>query len=309
MTFDGAMESFKHFARTFYEVVREAGEGFSRGRGTHLSAAMAFYTIFSLAPLTLIATAISGLVFGRDAARAEVVKQMETIMGPEARNLLLRLLENWRDPSSGLVATIVGTVTTIYLAFRVFDALRESLDLIWGIRAREDISYWDRARQYARSLSSMLIVGPMLLASLVMSEVLTRLTPYLAPWLGSMIDLGSATYFAVSFVVATLAFAVIYKWLPDVEIAWRDVFVGAIVTTVLFSIGRSLIALYLVHTSTVSVFGAAGSFVLVLFWVYYSAQILFFGAEITEVWAHRFGDGITPDRSSVHVEPKRQKSE
>ncbi len=297
------MDKLKRLARTLYEVLWEAGIGFSRGRGNHLSAAMAFYTIFSIAPLTLIATAISGLVFGRDAARAEVVQQMETIMGPDARNLLIRTLENWRDPSSGITATIIGTVTTLYLAFRVFDALRESLDLLWGIRIREDVSYWDMARQYGRSIVSMFIVGPMLLISLIVSEVLSRLSPYLTPWIGDIIDVSTATYLALSFGLATLAFSFLFKWLPDVNIAWRDVFVGALVTTILFSVGRSLIALYLVHTSTVSIFGAAGSFVVVLFWVYYSAQILFFGAEITEVWAHRFGDGIEPDRTAERIVP------
>lgn len=296
------MMAIKRIASSVYTVIRDAVEGYSRDQATHFAAAMAFYAVFAVAPLILIATAVTGLVWGPEAARTEVVTQVEAFVGPEARAFIVRLLENWQDRSSGIIATVVGGVTTAYLAFRVFDALRDTLNTIWRVRLRSDLSWASHIRKYLRSFVIMLLVGPMLLVSTVMVEVFTRIGPFMKRWTGLDLDIGGAPYFAITVFLLTLVFGVVYKWLPDVLIQWRDVWFGAAVTALFFSIGRSLIAYYMAHATTASLFGAAGSLVVLLFWIYYSAQIIFFGAEITQVYARRYGKGIQPDDTAIRIE-------
>jgi membrane protein len=281
-------------------VVWDAIQAFSHDRATHMAAAMAFYTLFAVAPMILIATAIGGLVYGAEAARAEVVSQVELYVGPEAVAYIERLLENWRDPSTGILATIIGAVTSIYLAFRVFDALRDTLDTVWGVRVRADVNWTQTLWQYTRSFLTMLLVGPMVLISTLLTEVLTRIGPLIRRTTGYNLELGPVISFTIAVVLLTGMFAIIYKWLPDVEIMWRDVLFGAVITALLFSVGRSLIAFYMATATTASLFGAAGSLVVLLFWLYYSAQILYFGAELTEIYARRHGQGIEPDHTAVY---------
>jgi membrane protein len=285
-----------------WTMLREAIDGFNRDRAAHLSAAMAFYAIFSVAPLLLIATAVGGLVFGQEAARSQIVLQIQQLVGPEAGAFIVRLLENWRNEEAGLVATAVGTTTTLYLAFRVFDALRDTLDAVWNVRLRPDITWGRLGLKYLKSFAVMFLVGPMFVVSVIISEVLTRMGPWLTERGSWMVGFSMLPSALISFVILTVMFAIIYKWLPDVEIAWRDVLFGSLLTAVLFSLGRALIAFYLARATTASLFGAAGSLVLLLFWAYYSAHILYFGAEVTEVYANRSGRGIHPDRDAMRVE-------
>lgn len=290
----------KQFVVASARVVWDAIQAFSHDRATHMAAAMAFYTLFAVAPMILIATAIGGLVYGPEGARAEVVSQVELYVGADARAYIEQLLENWRDPSTGILATIIGSVTSVYLAFRVFDALRDTLDTVWGVRVRSRITWGETLWQYTRSFLTMLLVGPMVLISTLLSEVLTRISPLVEQTTGYEVELGPVISYAIAVVLLTAMFAVIYKWLPDVEIMWRDVLFGAVVTALLFSVGRSLIAVYMSTVTTASLFGAAGSLVVLLFWLYYSAQILYFGAELTEIFAKRHGHGIEPDHTAVY---------
>ena len=292
-------QSLKSGITSAAKVIWDAIQGFSRDRATHLAAAMAFYMIFAVAPLILIATALGGLIYGTEAAQAEVISQLELYVGKEARSYVVRLLDNWRDPSSGIVATVIGVATTLYLAFRVFDALRDTLDTVWGVRVRTDITWGEMVWQYTRSFLTMFLVGPLFIFSTFLSEVATRVGPLVERWLGISLKFGPIVSFTIAFALMTVTFAIIFKWLPDVVIKWRDVWFGAIVTALLFSVGRSLIAFYLAQATTASLFGAAGSLVLLLFWIYYSAQILYFGAELTEIYAKRYGDGIQPDHTAV----------
>lgn len=285
-----------------YRVIRDAVEAYSRGHGNHFAAAMAFYTIFAVAPLLLISTAISGLIFGSETAHAELIAQLEVIAGTEASQFIDRLLENWRNQTSGIIATIVGGVTSLYLAFRAFDALRDTIDMLWGIRVRPDATWGELGLKYARSFAMIWIVGPTLLVSIVMSEVMTRVAPLIERWLALNVDLGTVAYLVASFFLLTAMFALIFKWLPDASIAWRDAWFGAVVTALLFSVGRTLIAIYLTTATTASMFGAAGSFVVVLFWIYYSAQILFFGAVLTEAYADFHDREVEPDETAVRLE-------
>ncbi len=301
--------TLKTYAVTAGRVVWDAIQGFSRDRATHLAAAMAFYTLFAIAPMILIGTAIGGLVYGEEAARAEIVSQVELYVGPEVRASIERLLANWRDQSAGIIATVVGSITSLYLAFRVFDALRDTLDTVWGVRVRSDVSWGAMLWQYTRSFLTMLMVGPMLLVSTLLGEVVTRLGPLIEQTTGLNVDMGTVPSYVVAVGLLTLMFAIIYKWLPDVHIKWRDVWVGAAVTALLFSVGRSLIAFYMAQASTASLFGAAGSLVVLLFWIYYSAQMLYFGAEVTEIYAGRHGERIEPDETAVRFGVTTMESE
>lgn len=295
------MERFKQWAEQTWEVVREAALGFTRDHASHLAAALAFYALFAVAPLLLIATAIGGVLWGVDTARAEILDQVRLVVGPEALDFIAGLLENWSDASSGFIASAIGAATTLYLAFRVFDALRELLNTVWGVRVHPNTSWGTTARNYLRSLLTMFLVGPLFVASTLISELLVHLDFVLADVFGLPIEIGTVTYLSIALLLLTVMFSVIYKWLPDVHIQWRDVLFGALVTAVLFSIGRSLIGLYLAYASTASLFGAAGSLVVLLFWTFYSAQILFFGAELTEAYATRFGNGIQPSEASKRI--------
>ncbi|MFB6262631.1 MAG: YihY/virulence factor BrkB family protein [Bradymonadaceae bacterium] len=288
--------------KAVFSLLWDAARGYASAHGTHYAAAMAFYMIFSIAPLALIATAVTGLVYGRAAAEAEIIARAEKLLGPNVADVVGRLIDNWKDREAGVLATLVGAVVSIYFAFRVFFALRDTLNTLWSVRLRGDLGLRGYVRTYGRSFLAMFIVVPLLLASLTFSEVLTRITPYLEQWVGTWANWGATAYMAISFVMLIGMFAFIYKWLPDVDIAWQDVLVGSFVTAVFFAIGRSMIALYFINTTTTSVFGAAGSLVVVLFWVYYSAQIIFFGAEITEVYAARYGNGIEPNDAAVRVD-------
>lgn len=282
-----------------WEVLSEAASGYSRDHASHLAAAMAFYALFAVAPLILIATAVGGLVWGPEVAREQLLSQVQVAIGPEAGAYINRLLENWQDAESSWIATVVGTVTTLYLAYRVFDALRDMLNTVWGVRISDDVSWGQLGLCYGRSALTMLLVVPLFLVSTLLSEVATRIGPYLERWLGTGWDFGTPTFVVVGFVLLTGMFGLLYKWLPDVHIDWRDVWFGAVVTALLFSAGRALIALYMTYASTASLFGAAGSLVVLMFWIYYSAQILFFGAELTEAYATEVGGGIEPAPGAV----------
>jgi membrane protein len=289
------------YIKTAALIIKEAGEGWSQDRAAHLSAALAFYAIFAIAPLILIVIATTGLIFGQEAAQAEIIAQVEQFVGVEAREMIVRLIDNWRDPRSGLIATVVGTVTTLYLGFRVFDALRDTLDMVWGVRLRPDISWGNLGKVYLKSFGVMLLVGPMFVLTVLLSGAFSALASALGGWFPLPANFGELANFGISVGVGTVMFGVMYKVLPDVHIHWRDVGFGAVITAILFWIGKFLISWYMVRTSTTSVFGAAGSLVVLLFWVYYSAQILFFGAELTEARARHSGREIEPDPFAVPV--------
>lgn len=285
----------------FWEVLSKAAAGYARDHASHLAAAMAFYALFAVAPLVLIATAVGGLVWGPEVARTQLLTQIEVAVGPDAGEYVGRLLENWQDTGSGRVATLVGSATSLYLAFRVFDALRDMLNTVWGVRIGEETSWSALLWCYARSAATMLLVAPLFLISTLLSEVFTRLGPVLERWAGTSLNFGTSTFLGTGFLLLTGMFGIVYKWLPDVHIHWRDVWFGALVTALLFSGGRALIALYMTYATTASLFGAAGSLVVLLFWIYYSAQILFFGAELTQVYAVDFGRGIEPTGGAVRL--------
>jgi len=255
-----------------------------------MGAAIAYYTLFSIAPLLIIVIAIAGLVFGADVARTAVVEQLYRLIGRDGAVAVQALLGSSSEPGRNVVATLISILTLLFGATTVFAELQSALDRIWQVPVPPKASgIWQVLRQRLLSFGIILVLGLLMLVSLVISAALAAL----GSWWGGFLEGWGAVLEAfnavVSFATVTGLFAAIYKIMPRARIAWRDVWVGAAVTALLFTIGKFLIGVYLGTSGITSTFGAAGSLVVMMVWVYYSAQIFLFGAEFTWVYAHMSG--------------------
>ena len=254
-----------------------------------MGAALSYYTMFSLAPLLVIVIAIAGLVFGAEVARGEVVAQLQNMIGPEGAKAVEDLLRNASRPSQGVTATVIGGLVLLAGATSVFGELQSALDRIWRAPAAPKQGWWALIRTRLLSFGMVLSIGFLLLVSLVVSTALAALGKWWGAMFGGWEFLLQVLNLAVSFATITLLFALIYKMLPRVKVAWHDVWIGAAVTSLLFTLGKFAIGLYLGKSQVTSGFGAAGSVAVLLVWVYYSAQIFLLGAEFTWVYAHELG--------------------
>jgi membrane protein len=275
--------------KQIWALIKAAASSWLADYAPSMGAALAYYTIFSIAPLLLIVISVAGLVFGEDAARGAIVSQLQGLMGADAAKAVEGLLASVNKPSQGIVSTIIGIVLLLVGATTVFGELQDALDRIWRAPARKSSGLWGLLRARVLSFGLILGVGFLLMASLVLSAALAALGKWWAPLFGGWDVLLQAVNFIVSFGLVTVIFAMIYKIMPRVRIGWRDVWLGAAVTALLFAIGKSLIGLYLGRSSFASGFGAAGSLILLLVWMYYSAQIFLLGAAFTRVYARTFG--------------------
>jgi membrane protein len=267
-----------------------------------LSAALAFYTIFSVAPVLLIAVGVASFFLAPETATDRIVGEMENLVGAQGANAVRQVIDSSRGFGKGLWALSVGIVTLIMGATAVFGELQSALNRIWDVEAKPDRSViMSLIVDRLRSFSIAACVGFLLLVSLVISALISALQDYMNNWVPGIPWFWQTANILTSFFVVAVLFAAIYKLLPDVMISWRDVSIGAVVTALLFTAGKYLIGLYLGQTATASVFGAAGSLVLLLFWVYYSALISFLGAEFTQVYSRRYGPGIRPKKHAVRV--------
>jgi membrane protein len=264
----------------------------SEDNAFRLGASLAFYTLFSLAPTLIIAIALAGLVFGEEAAKGEIQAQLRAFMGEQGAAGVEAMIEGARQPVAGTVATVVGVVVLLVGATAVFAELQSALNGVWGMEQKSGNTVLQIVWNRIISFGMVLAIGFLLLVSLAISSSLALISNMFGGEEPSL--LWQTIHFFVSLGVVTLLFAAIFKILPDAQVAWRDVWIGALVTALLFELGKWLISLYLGHSAVAHAYGAAGSLVLVLFWVYYSSQILFFGAEFTQVWANRYGSRIRP---------------
>ncbi len=253
-------------------------------------AALAYYTLFSMAPLLMLIIAIVGLVLGRAAAQGQLFEHIQDFLGADGARTVEAMIVNVSAPRSGIIASAVSLVTMLFGASGVFGQLRTSLNQIWEVTASEQIGgVRGAAKQRLAAFGLILGMGALLLASLVLSAALAALHNLLAQRLPLLDELLPRLNFLLSFLLMTTLFAMIYKVLPDAKMDWRDVWLGAAATAILFTIGKALIGLYLGRAGAASIYGAAGSLVLVLLWVYYCAQVFFVGAEFTEVYSRRYG--------------------
>ncbi len=264
-----------------------------------LAASLAFYTIFSVAPVLLIAVGTASLFFAREQAVNSVVSELQRLVGPQGADAIRTVLESSAGIGKGAWAITIGVITLILGASVVFAELQSALNVIWDVKVEVRRGFvLDYVLDRLRSFSIAAGVGFLLLVSLVLSAALTALQDYMTSWMPSLPWVWQAANIGVSFLIVGLLFAMIYKFLPDVEIGWHDVWIGAFVTSFLFNGGKYLISLYLGHAAIGSAFGAAGSFAVLLVWIYYSALISFFGAEFTQVYARRHGRKIAPQRNA-----------
>lgn len=273
-----------------------------------LAAALAYYTVFSLAPLLLIAIAIASVAFGRDATVHQIHATFQGFIGPQGAEAMQTMLQSTGTQRSGIWATLIGVVTLFVGAGGVIGQLHEALNTIWGVEAKPGQGLWGLLRDRFISFAGVLGLGFLLLVSLLITTALTAAIQFLGGLLPGSDVLWQAIELVVSFLFITGFFALVFKLLPDAHIAWRDVWVGAAVTAVLFTLGKFLIGLYLGRSGVTSPYGAAGSLVLILLWVYYSALILFFGAEFTQVYANAYGAGIQPSATATAINEKASAS-
>jgi membrane protein len=283
-----------------YSLLKETSIQWWNDNTFLLGAALAYYTIFSLAPVLLIAIAIAGLVFHHDAAQRQILQEISQTVGTSVGDAIATTLRDVHETRGGILATILGVIVLVFGATSVFAQLQESLNTIWKVKPKGTNGLWQLVKDRLLSFAIVVAIGFLLLVSLVVSAALAAL----GKWLSHGSDDGMVVVWQVlnglvSFAVITLLFATIYKVLPDAVIAWKDVWVGAVVTALLFTAGKYLIGLYLGTSSVTSVYGAGGSLVLILMWVYYSSQILLFGAEFTQVWSSRSGKPIVPTDNAV----------
>lgn len=265
-------------------------------------AALAYYTIFSLAPLLIIAIAIAGLAFGQEAAQGQIMDQIKSLLGEDGAKAVQTMIENARQPAAGIVATIFGIIMLLFGATGAFAQLQESLNAIWGVAPKPGRGILGVVKDRFMSFAMVVGIGFLLLVSLLLSAALAALGKFFSHLLPVPEGVLHALTFLISFLVITLLFAMMYKVLPDVKIAWRDVWIGAAMTALLFTLGKFLIGLYLGKSGVASAYGAAGSLVLILLWVYYSSQILLFGAELTYAFANKYGSRIEPAENAVLID-------
>jgi membrane protein len=285
-----------------WETIKETISDWIDDGAARLAAALAYYSLLSLAPLLVISIAIAGFVFGHDAARGRVAGELGAVVGAQAAEGIQSVVANARSPVSGVLSTIVGVVTLFIGASGVFGELQSSLNSIWEVKRKPGRGIWGEIKDRFLSFTMVLGVAFLLLVSLVLNSILSAIGAKFSEVLPGGELLWQALNFAFSLSVITGLFALIFKYVPDAAIKWRDVWLGAAVTAGLFTIGKFLLALYLGKAAIGSSYGAAGSLIALVVWVYYAAQILLLGAEFTQVQARRSGRQIRPARGALALQ-------
>ncbi len=301
----------RHFSFTWPELkslFSDVIDGWSQHNAPRLGASLAFYSLLSLAPLLLVTVSIVGLVFGHSAAQRQTEEQIQALIGPAAGKAVSAFLQGAHNTKHGLIATVLGLLTVLFSASGVVIELRDALNTIWNVPATSSKGFGFVTKYLKRRLFSFGIVvaiGFLLVISLALTtwiEAIVALSASILPGEATLLTVANSL---LSFLVITFLFSAIYKVMPDVPIQWRDVLLGGAVTSLLFTIGKLVLGIYLGRASYASTYGAAASIVVLIVWVYYSGQIFFFGAEFTHVFAERYGSTPTPE---VRPQPARVQS-
>jgi membrane protein len=269
--------------RTVWSIFRQTFSAWDEHEAPRWSAALAFYTILSLAPLVILMVAIVALILGHSTGQSQLLRQVESMVGHRGSEAVKGMIEHAQKPASGIVASIIGVITLLFGASGVFNELRSALNKIWDIQHESEGGVGGTIRQRFFSFGMVLGVGFLLLVSLAISAALAALGKFLGGLLSIPVFVLTAINFVVSLAGVAVLFALIFRYVPETKTAWRNVWIGASVTALLFTIGKSLIGLYLGKAAVGSAYGAAGSLIVVIVWVYYSAMIFLFGAEFTHV--------------------------
>jgi membrane protein len=295
--------------RRLGSLLRETYTQWDEDQAARQAASLSLYTLLSIAPLLIVSIKVAGLALGDEAARGQLSQELGGLVGPQAGAAIEAMVNTAKQPGEGVVGSIIGLAVLLFGASGVFGELQTSLNQMWEVMPRPNRGVLGFIKDRFFSFTMVMGVAFLLLVSLVVSAALATITehfrdlvPY--PALSWLLNVG------IGIGITTVLFALIYKVIPDVQIKWRDVWVGAFATAVLFSVGRVGLGWYVGRSATVSPFGAAGSLVALIVWVYYSAQILFFGAEFTQVFATRYGSRILPSSNAVHMDdmPRRRRA-
>jgi membrane protein len=295
--------------KAIWNLLKISMSAWSEDKSPRLGAALSFYTVFAMPPLFMIAIFIASLVFNADSVRTQMFSEVGGLIGKKSAEAIQAAMAAQYDTHKGFVASAIAIVTLILTATGLFIELQDALNTIWRVEAKPGHGVMEFIRIRLMSFAMVVGIGFLLLVSLIVSAGLAAATKFISGLLPGVGLLPVIASDIVSFAVITVLFAMIFKVLPDVRIAWRDVWIGGAVTSLLFTGGKFLLGWYLGRSTTISAYGAAGSVVLILMWVYYSAQILFFGAEITKVYATRFGKRVHPAPYARWVTPPHAASE
>ncbi|HTM54378.1 MAG TPA: YihY/virulence factor BrkB family protein [Pirellulales bacterium] len=289
---------------SWWQLIKQTFSEWSADKAPRLGAALAYYTVFSLPPLLVIVIAILATLFNPEDVQNELNGQFKSMLGEEGQAAIAALIAGAQKGHSGAIATAIGIGALVFGAAGLFVQLKDALNTIWGVRVKSGRGIWGLVRDYFLSFTMVVGIGFLLLVSLVVSAALSAALTWFSNQIAIPEAAGYALDLAISFLVVMVLFAMTFKVLPDVEISWRDVWLGAAVTSILFNVGKFLIGLYIGHAAFTSSYGAVGTVLIVLVWAYYSAQILLFGAEFTKVHARMRGSHIKPARTAEAVSPE-----
>ena len=295
-----AAKRFSWRPRNIYYLLKTTYNEWSRDKVPRMGAALAYYTIFSLAPLLVIAIAIAGFVFGKDAVQGQIMGQIQGLIGPESALAVQTIIQSAHKPVGGTIATVFSVIVLLIGASGVFIEMHDALNDIWKVDRKFKTGVWNLLKTRFVSFGMVLGIGFLLLVSLLLSAALSAAANYISSFIPVPPAFLHALDFAFSFLFIAALMALIFKLLPDASIRWSDVWVGALLTSLLFTIGKFLIGFYVGKSIRMSAYGATGAVVIVLAWVYYSAQILYFGAEFTHVFSQQCGSQSTIRDKSTH---------
>jgi membrane protein len=275
-------------------LLSETYQAWRRDNAPTLGAALAFYTTFSMAPLLIIVIAIFGVILGKATVQVEILRRAQELIGAQGAGAVKMMIEAAYRPGSGLPATLIGILVMLIGSTSALVMLKHALNLMWGARPNPKAPIWNIIKERLMSFVMILVIGLLLVLSLLLSLILSFLTGFVQNLVSVPVFFIQMADLVFSFLLITLLFALVYKVLPDVEIAWADVWVGSAITAILFTLGKFLFGMYLGRSTISSAYGAASSLAIILMWVYYSAQVFLIGAELTQVYANRFGSHVKP---------------
>jgi membrane protein len=290
------------FIKRYFHVLKEAASGFSQDNCAKLSAALSYYTIFAIGPLLIIIISLSAIFYGRDAVQGRLYGQLNGLIGSGAALQVQEIIKNSQHSHKGIVGTIIGTVFLVIGATGIFTEIQDSINFIWSLRAKPKRGIVKYFINRLLSFSLIVSLGFLLLVSLVVSALLDLLSDRLTNYFPhTTVYIFHVVNIVIIFVIISLLFAIIFKVLPDGKIKWKDAFIGASFTSILFIIGKAAIGFYLGRANLGATYGTAASVIIILTWVYYTSLILYFGAEFTKSYALEYGGGIIPDDTAVFI--------
>ena len=297
------MPSKKIYVKNILGVIVATFKGFKEDKVLKLSASLAYYTVFALPALALVLISVTGIFFGEDAMSGIIYKELHELIGQNAATQIQEAIKNTHLAGTSYAGTILGIITLLLSATGIFGEIQDSINRIWGLQAKPKRGLIKLLLNRIMSFSLILSLGFAMLVSLIINGILAALKEKLqVEFPGLNVNLLLLVDYAIQLITITYLFAIIFKILPDAKIKWRDVTIGALVTTLLFLVGKSLLAYFIARNASIEAYGAAGSIILILLWAYYSSAILYLGAEFTQVYAKKFGSDIQPNKYAVWVE-------